>query len=157
VWLSVSQWGPLYTTLEGNLGTLQLTAIVTYDSGVYSYWYELYAEEIVSPVHVFDVGNVDQLQYWGAWNEGADYPFQDPQWQPGYTSVTWRFGELRNGSTARFGYYSEYGPDFVATTALDSGKNAEGYTYGMVIPEPALGSLAVGLLLGLGLLRRPRG
>jgi hypothetical protein len=143
------------SVLTGGLGSLDLHSTVDYDGSIYTYTYVLTATDVISPVHHFDVGNPDQLEFADATNTGALYDFDNPVYQDWLTSVLWSYGEIVPTGTATFSYTSVYAPTEGDVTATDTGNRAMGRTYVMMVPEPTtIGGLGV-LLLGLaGAFRR---
>jgi hypothetical protein len=144
----------LGSVLEGELGSLDLGCVVTLDSGVYTYTYELTATAVVNPVHLFDVGNPKRLEFTDATNVGGSHSFQNPVFLDYLTSVAWANGELKFGETGTFVYKSVWGPREVFTSVSGGGISSDGVTLGMV-PEPGMLSLVGLCALGaLGLIRR---
>jgi hypothetical protein len=141
--------------LDGELGSLDLHCVVTYDGMLYTYLYELTATAVVNPVHLFDVGNPQQLEFDNAANSGASHDFTNPTYLGYLTSVAWTKGELKFGETAEFTYTSEYSPTVVFTSVSGGGMSSDDQTLGMLIPEPT-GLSLVGLcaLGALGYIRR---
>jgi hypothetical protein len=144
------------SVLSGQLGTIDVHALVTFDGSIYTYTYEVTATGVVNPVHLFDVGNPNQLTYTAATNTGATHVFVDPTYKPFLTSVAWSNGELKFGETATFAYESEWAPTEVHTAVSGGGLSSDGLTLGMV-PEPTSVSLFGLCALGaLGLIQRRR-
>jgi hypothetical protein len=143
------------SVLSGDLGILDLHTVVTLDggTGIYTYIYELTATDVHSPVHHFDVGNPNQLEFFDAMNVGADQPFVDPVYEDWLTSVLWSYGEILPGNTATFTYESYYGPIEGDVSALNLGTRAIGRTYVMV-PEPVTAGSMAFLFMGLAGLYR---
>jgi hypothetical protein len=139
----------LDSVLTGDLGTLDLRAVVTYDAGVYDYMYELTATQVFAPVSHIDVGNPYVLYYWDAYNTDG---FNNPVFEDFLTSIIWTEGLVNNGEVVIFGYKSEWRPTKVPISAFDEGMRAEGITLGMV-PEP---SWAFAILLAVAPLARFR-
>jgi hypothetical protein len=143
------------SVLEGELGSLDLHCVVSLDSGVYTYTYELTATAVVNPVHLFDVGNPNQLVFTDAVNWGTSHSFTDPTYKDFLTSVAWTNGELKFGETGTFVYETVYAPMEVFTSVSGGGISSDGVTLGMMIPEPGMLSLVGLCALGaLGLIRR---
>jgi hypothetical protein len=146
----------MHSVLTGGLGTLDLHSTVIFDGSIYTYTYVLTASDVVSPVHHFDVGNPNQLEFADAANTGALYAFDNPVYESWLTSVLWSYGEIEPNYTAAFSYTSVYAPVEGDVSATDTGNRAEGKTYVMsTVPEPTtIGGLGV-LLLGMaGAFRR---
>ena len=131
--------GELYEA-SGELGSLDLHCLVTFDGTYYTYLYELTATAVVNPIHFFDVGNPLKLQYQDASNVGATHAFKNPVWKDYLTSVGWSNGEIKAGQAASFQYMTVYAPIERFTSSSGGGLSSEGVTLGM-IPEPASVSL----------------
>jgi hypothetical protein len=142
------------SVLQGDLGRLDLHAVVTYEweTATYAYLYELTATDTVSPVHYLDLGNPYALYFWGAFNDGG---FADPTYQPYLTSMIWGEGDMQTGEVLLFGFASMFPPTEVSISALDRGQRSIGSTLGMV-PEPALGFVSAAVVGALSLWRRRR-
>jgi hypothetical protein len=144
------------SVLTGQLGTVGVHAVVTQTGSTYLYNYDVTATSVSTAVSLFDVGNVEQLDFTNATNVGATHAFTNPTYLPFLTSVTWVDGELDNTKTATFSYKSDYAPIQVETSVSGAGLSANGSTLGMTsVPEPSTVSLfGMGALGVLGLIRR---
>lgn len=137
-------------TGTGNVKQLTCNAVVTLDSGVYTYSYALTYDIGPDIVHIFKVQNPNCAAYFNASNVPVDAGTFDNPADSNSNWIPWYNGQFAVGETRTFSYKSYYAPMEIDVYcyAVDGGTAAIGKTLGMrdVIPEPSsLAALVFGI------------